>query len=988
MTGGEDAEKGKDSEVAEDTGSPDRRDPISSRSHQESPLFKYLCDLSPIKPAKAVHVAQTYNELTFPPEPRIFASPRSSQRSSSDALKRSGYLPSPCNKVLKHGDQAGPSSTRRAEALEEVKSKSCKVESVGDDLHLSENAPHRTQFCAMKTSEMDQKLPTCQLSGTSTSSDSFKSQFANIQEVVKASPLGGPYNSEKVSERYEDHRARLRLYKEQAEASDRGKSSQGFAPEIVGSVPVIISDHVSESQDRGLKRALVSPSHNEDQTQLGQDTTDMAYFLGGDQDSEQRNREDDWSEDSSEGSRLSVNSSGQHRGFRRRCLDFDASVARGKSLDTGKKSLEIRNSGGNQNVNESNNQGCHPPVMPSGIGLHLNSLTSSLSFKRDCHSSRIGNSEGTWASMLAAEPSKSASPKDDQSNSSLGSKSLKVDTLDFHSLNHESFAPLRGSLSVVSGDTAARGVSISEQEGMQWQQPDLLHQHEAESPEEFLESPQSLKKRKRKLPVVSGEKSGESCKRCNCKKSKCLKLYCECFAAGIYCVSSCACQECFNKPEFEETVLNTRQQIESRNPLAFAPKIVQAAKASPRIGEDTMDTPASARHKRGCNCKKSLCLKKYCECYQAGVGCAEGCRCEGCKNMYGRKEGTFLEEGKEGDQVFTSQEEPQADDPIELLNRMSGKSEQFRSTGNKNISPITPSFEHDGLGRSMLRLRSGSRKRASDEHCSSTLLQQAGSRPSKSPTWFSNTIDGFQMTANSQGAMELSVDGGTESPLTTMNISRIEHLSPQWEGLADICTLTPLPLAPSRPTPASVTTLDRAGESPHFSTQLIDSTYQGGSSATGHHDGLGRRLRRSPPRFRQPAARSPLHLTQQNTCNENHLIHSRPSSASTHLPVEHSQGGKNSMLAAISASGEDDDTPDFLKCPEVTSPLQTTITKSGSPKQKRVTPPRHCDSREQGPSKSVAGSVPSSSPGLRNGRKFTLQALPSLPPVTPPFSCS
>jgi hypothetical protein len=32
-----------------------------------------------------------------------------------------------------------------------------------------------------------------------------------------------------------------------------------------------------------------------------------------------------------------------------------------------------------------------------------------------------------------------------------------------------------------------------------------------------------------------------------------------------------------------------------------------------------MDTPASARHKRGCNCKKSLCLKKYCECYQVDV---------------------------------------------------------------------------------------------------------------------------------------------------------------------------------------------------------------------------------------------------------------------------------------------------------------------------------------------------------------------------------
>lgn len=27
-------------------------------------------------------------------------------------------------------------------------------------------------------------------------------------------------------------------------------------------------------------------------------------------------------------------------------------------------------------------------------------------------------------------------------------------------------------------------------------------------------------------------------------------------------------------------------------------------------------TPSSGRHKRGCNCKKSKCLKKYCECYQ------------------------------------------------------------------------------------------------------------------------------------------------------------------------------------------------------------------------------------------------------------------------------------------------------------------------------------------------------------------------------------
>lgn len=53
--------------------------------------------------------------------------------------------------------------------------------------------------------------------------------------------------------------------------------------------------------------------------------------------------------------------------------------------------------------------------------------------------------------------------------------------------------------------------------------------------------------------------------------------YCDCFAAGIYCADPCSCQGCFNRPEYEDTVLETRQQIESRNPLAFAPKIVQHA---------------------------------------------------------------------------------------------------------------------------------------------------------------------------------------------------------------------------------------------------------------------------------------------------------------------------------------------------------------------------------------------------------------------------
>jgi hypothetical protein len=53
--------------------------------------------------------------------------------------------------------------------------------------------------------------------------------------------------------------------------------------------------------------------------------------------------------------------------------------------------------------------------------------------------------------------------------------------------------------------------------------------------------------------------------------------YCECFAAGVYCVDSCACENCFNKPEYDDLVLDTRQQIESRDPLAFTPKIITHA---------------------------------------------------------------------------------------------------------------------------------------------------------------------------------------------------------------------------------------------------------------------------------------------------------------------------------------------------------------------------------------------------------------------------
>ena len=105
--------------------------------------------------------------------------------------------------------------------------------------------------------------------------------------------------------------------------------------------------------------------------------------------------------------------------------------------------------------------------------------------------------------------------------------------------------------------------------------------------------------------------------RCNCKKSRCLKLYCECFANLRYC-TDCNCVDCHNTKDYELVRKEAIKTTKERNSAAFTNKVTNGK-----------------AHSTGCHCKNSLCLKKYCECFQASAYCGVNCKCLSCQNFEG-----------------------------------------------------------------------------------------------------------------------------------------------------------------------------------------------------------------------------------------------------------------------------------------------------------------------------------------------------------------
>ncbi|XP_073130746.1 protein tesmin/TSO1-like CXC 2 [Henckelia pumila] len=634
---------------------------------QDSPIFSYISNLSPIQPFNAPSTVQGFPGLSSPP--LVFTSPQLKPHIQQTSLKRTKFLEASTEK-LSGQDEVCQKNITVADGSSNLESRMSTEKSIDSNSTLNDHIESPTEH-----------------------PDQFLSEILNMDSVDPNNPSNSAIKTSECNNQSPDNVAGIEF-----SVKPVYKYNSTRHEEIVVAAPPSISRPTEE-----VHALEASADVNAAETDIKHDkgiSAEQCVNIGLEPSVNHALTNIDQGD--------SMNEVFHHRGIRRRCLQFEDAMLKLTNrstqipldnekpeslyLETPSTPINQKPAGTIQAVLRPRSSLSSAVNVPkrSSFGLHLNSLFNSAHAGSGATIKVKSVSRGNFCIL-----ERNSVPK-------MNSVAESV-TADADDISIDIYAPVVASSSSSSSNNIIKCSNNSlvldsiEDKSI----PGIKRKCNTENDGAAAELHKSSPKKKRKKMAEPSE--GDGCKRCNCKKSKCLKLYCDCFAAGIYCAEPCACQGCLNKPEHVDTVLETRQQIESRNPLAFAPKVVQRIIEPPGsnfgLEEDTMHfTPSSARHKRGCNCKKSMCLKKYCECYQANVGCSDGCRCEGCKNVFGQK-GEF---GTTKD-VLSDEENNEIQDASLLSNSNitasgdAGHHAEFCSP--HNSTPFTPAFQYLNHGK-------------------------------------------------------------------------------------------------------------------------------------------------------------------------------------------------------------------------------------------------------------------------------------------------